>query len=312
MIETIGTRTRLAGGATVRDMARMPGIASRAENLLGVGVVSTTPVAGGDICTTTRLRLTNGRSAVVKTRPEAPTGFFAREAEGLRWLRDGGGAQVPAVLGQREDCLVIDWIEPGRPSSEIAEDFGRELSVTHSAGAEKYGAPVDGFIGLAPLPNKPAPSWPEFYASRRVMPYVKAAADRGHLAAVDAASVEKLMRRVHEFAGPEESPARIHGDLWSGNVVWGADGHARIIDPAAHGGHRETDLAMLALFGLPFLQRIIDAYHEAAPLADGWRARVALHQLHPLLVHATLFGGGYGIRAANAARAVLDGTAGAD
>ena len=120
------------------------------------------------------------------------------------------------------------------------------------------------------------------------------------------------MRRIDELAGPQEPPARIHGDLWSGNVLWGSDGTAWLIDPAAHGGHRETDLAMLALFGAPHLQRLLDAYAEAAPLADGWRERVPLHQLHPLLVHAVLFGGGYGARAAQAARSLLDGTAGQD
>ena len=118
------------------------------------------------------------------------------------------------------------------------------------------------------------------------------------------------MRRIHEVAGDPEPPARLHGDLWSGNLVWGTDGQVWVIDPAAHGGHRETDLAMLALFGAPHLQRIVDAYDEAAPLADGWRERVALHQLHPLLVHAVLFGGSYGARAAAAARTALEPSTG--
>jgi fructosamine-3-kinase len=78
-----------------------------------------------------------------------------------------------------------------------------------------------------------------------------------------------------------------------------------VVDPAAGGGHRESDLAMLALFGCPHLARVLDAYDEAAPLADGWEDRVALHQLHPLLVHACLFGSGYGARAGDAARSLL-------
>ncbi|MDO9381007.1 MAG: fructosamine kinase family protein [Nocardioidaceae bacterium] len=292
-------------------MARMGAVAARAEKLLGVSVVATTPVAGGDVCTATRLRLTDGRSAVMKTRPHAPAGFFPREAEGLRWLAEAGGAPVPEVLGVADDCLVLAWVEPGRPSSDAAERLGRDLARTHAAGAPTFGGEQDGWIGLAPLPNQGAPTWAEFFVSRRVMPYVKAAYDRAAITQEEAAAVERLMRRLPEFAGPPEPVARVHGDLWGGNVVWGQDGAAHLIDPAAHGGHRETDLAMLALFGSPHLQRVLESYDEAAPLADGWRARVPIHQLHPLLVHAVMFGGGYGARAAAAARSVLDGTAGA-
>ncbi|MCW2831412.1 MAG: fructosamine kinase [Aeromicrobium sp.] len=286
-------------------MARMAGTAARAEALLGLGVVSTTPVAGGDICTATRLRLTDGRSAIIKTRPHAPEGFFEREAEGLRWLAEAGGARVPRVLAVATDCLVVDWIEPGKPTTDLAERFGRALAATHRAGSDVFGGPVDGYIGLAPLPNRSLPTWPEFFASRRVMPYVRAAVDRNALTAGEAATIEAAMRRIHDLAGPEEPPARLHGDLWSGNVVWGSDGDVWVIDPAAHGGHRETDLAMLSLFGTPHLQRIIDAYDETYPLADGWQHRQSLHQLHPLLVHAVLFGGTYGARAAAAAQSVL-------
>ncbi len=116
-----------------------------------------------------------------------------------------------------------------------------------------------------------------------------------------------MCERIGELAGPAEQPARLHGDLWSGNVLWGGDGHVWLIDPAAHGGHRETDLAMLHLFGCAHLDRIVAAYDEAAPLAEGWRARIPLHQLFPLLVHTVLFGGGYGAQAVASARAVLAG-----
>ena len=288
-------------------MARMAGTAARAEALLGLGVVSTTPVAGGDICTSTRLRLTDGHGAIIKTRPHAPEGFFEREADGLRWLREAGGAKVPAVMAVAPDCLVVDWVEPNKPTTDAAERFGRDLAATHAAGAEAFGAAVDGYIGLAPLPNRSLPTWPEFFASRRVMPYLRAAVDRRALTSDEAAVIETAMRRIHDLAGPAEPPARVHGDLWSGNLVWGSDGDVWLIDPAAHGGHRETDLAMLSLFGAPHLQRILDAYAEAAPLADGWEDRRALHQLHPLLVHAVLFGGTYGVRAAAAAKQLLAG-----
>jgi fructosamine-3-kinase len=275
-------------------MARMRTLADRAEQLLGTAVVSTTPVAGGDVCTATRLRLGDGRSALIKTRPHAPEGFFEAEARGLRWLAEPGVAEVAEVLGVTEDCIVLGWIEPSRPGPESAVVFGRMLARLHASGADGFGAQQDGYIGALPMPNKPADTWPEFFAVRRVLPYLKLAADRGRIEPAGVEAVESVVRRIVELAGPPEPPARLHGDLWSGNIVWNAERHAVLVDPAAHGGHRETDLAMLALFGLPQLARVQAAYQEVTPLAEGWEERQPLHQLFPLLVHASLFGGRYG------------------
>lgn len=293
-------------------MARMGTIAQRAETLLGCAVVATTPVAGGDICTATRLRLSTGASVLVKTRPHAPEGFFRTEAHGLRWLAEAGGLDVPEVLAVEDDALVLEWVEGARPSVEAAERFGRGLALTHRGGSPVFGAGSgeDGYIGTLPLPNRVASSWPEFFATRRVLPYLKLARDRDGISPSDAAAVEAVVHRIVDLAGPEEPPSRLHGDLWSGNLVWGRDARVWLIDPAAHGGHRETDLAMLALFGCPQLPRVLQAYQESAPLADGWQERVPLHQLFPLLVHASLFGrgtggGGYGARAGVAARRLV-------
>jgi fructosamine-3-kinase len=282
-------------------MARMRTLAERAEQLLGSAVVSTTPVAGGDVCTATRLRLSDGRTALIKTRPHAPEGFFEAEARGLRWLAEPGVAQVVEVLGVTDDCLVLGWVEPNRPSPESATAFGRMLAALHASGADAFGADHDGFIATLPLPNKTADTWPEFFAVRRILPYLKLAADRGHIGAAGVEAVESVVRRIVDLAGPEEPPARIHGDLWSGNVVWNAERHAVLLDPAAHGGHRESDLAMLALFGLPQLARVQASYEDVMPLADGWEERQPLHQLFPLLVHAAMFGGRYGQLATEAA-----------
>jgi fructosamine-3-kinase len=282
-------------------MARMRTLAERAEQLLGSAVVSTTPVAGGDVCTATRLRLSDGRTALIKTRPHAPEGFFEAEARGLRWLAEPGVAQVVEVLGVTDDCLVLGWVEPNRPSPESATAFGRMLAALHASGADAFGADHDGFIGTLPLPNKTADTWPEFFAVRRILPYLTLAADRGHIGPAGVEAVESVVRRIVDLAGPEEPPARIHGDLWSGNVVWNAERHAVLLDPAAHGGHRESDLAMLALFGLPQLARVQASYEDVTPLADGWEERQPLHQLFPLLVHAAMFGGRYGQLATEAA-----------
>jgi fructosamine-3-kinase len=277
-------------------------IAGRAETLLGTAVVATTPVAGGDICTSTRLRLSGGGSALMKTRHNAPDDFFPVEARGLRWLGEASGVDIPDVLAAEPDCLILSWVEAGRPTPEAAEQLGRRLAATHRAGAPAFGADRDGYIGMLPLPNRSAPTWPEFFATRRILPYLKLARDRGAVSPDDAADVEAVVRRITDLAGPSEPPARLHGDLWSGNVLWGLDGRTWLVDPAAYAGHRETDLAMLALFGLPQLQRVLDNYQEEAPLAEGWEDRVGLHQLFPLLVHACLFGGGYGARAGEVAR----------
>ncbi|MFC4784611.1 fructosamine kinase family protein [Nocardioides sp. MAHUQ-72] len=282
-------------------MTRQPLVARRAEDLLGAAVVATAPVAGGDIATATRLRLSNGTTALMKTLPHAPADFFESEAHGLRWLAESGGVAVPEVLAVDHECLIVAWVEPGKVTADAAAGFGRALAATHGAGAASYGLDRDGYIGKLPLPNRPADTWAEFFATRRVLPYLKLARDRGAITDHDAAAVEAVVARLPALV-PEEPPSRLHGDLWNGNVLWGVDGRAHVIDPAAHGGHRETDLAMLALFGLPHLPRVLDAYAEASPLADGWEDRVGLHQLFPLLVHACLFGGGYGARAAQTAR----------
>jgi fructosamine-3-kinase len=176
----------------------------------------------------------------------------------------------------------------------------------HAAGAPCFGLDggADGFIGPLPMSNQPAADWPTFYAERRVLPFLRAAVDAGAVDPAGATAVERVCARLPALAGPPEPPARIHGDLWSGNLLCDTAGRPWLIDPAAHGGHRETDLAMLALFG-GLSERFVAAYTEVRPLADGWRDRVALHQLHPLLVHAVLFGGRYGAAAVEAARGVL-------
>ena len=283
-------------------MTRQPLVAKRAEELLGSAVVSTAPVAGGDIATATRLRLSSGQMALMKTVAHAPEGLFQAEAAGLRWLAEvPGGVRVPEVLAASADCVILAWVEPtSKHHAETATDFGQALAVTHQAGAATYGFPHDGFIGRLPLPNTACETWPEFYAVRRVLPYLKLARDRGSVTEAEATTIESVIGRLTQLI-PDEPPARLHGDLWNGNCLWGLDGVVHVIDPAAYGGHREVDLAMLHLFGLPHLPRVLQAYDEAHPLADGWEDRLGLHQLFPLLVHACMFGGGYGARAAIAA-----------
>lgn len=284
-------------------MPRQPVVAQRAEQLLGAAVVATAPVAGGDVATAVKLRLSSGRTAFLKTLAGAPPHFFEREAAGLRWLGEAsadGGVATPEVLAVDSDVLILAWVESARPSTEAANVFGRALAATHRAGAPGFGAVEDGYIGRLPLLNRSLPTWAEFYAERRIAPYLKVLRDKDIVSAQDAGVIEAAVARGAEIV-PVEPPARLHGDLWNGNVIWAAEDRVVVIDPAAHGGHREADLAMLALFGLPQLPQVMSAYDEVAPLADDWEDRLGFHQLFPLLVHACLFGGQYAARAARVA-----------
>ncbi|MEU9556197.1 fructosamine kinase family protein [Streptomyces fumanus] len=237
-------------------------------------------------------------------------GAVRAEAAGLRWLAGAGAVRVPAVLGEDGRWLVTELVREGAPTPGAAVRFGRDLAALHAAGAPAFGAappggPEEAFIGAAPMRNAPGTDWPRWYAGHRVLPYLRRAVDDGTVRPREAADVERVCERLPELAGPPEPPARLHGDLWNGNVLWGADGEVRLIDPAAHGGHRETDLAMLRLFGCPHLDRVLAGYQEVAPLAGGWPERVGVHQLFPLLVHAVLFGRGYAEQALAVARAAL-------
>ena len=274
----------------------------------GREVASLARVGGGDINDAYAATLEDGARAFVKTRGDAPAGEFTAEAAALRWLAEPGGLGVPEVLGVLDTdglprVLALEWLEPGGARDEA--DLGRGLATIHAAGASSFGGATDLRIGPLSLPNDPADPWAAFYADRRLRPLLAPARDRGALSSSGVAAVEQVCDRMAELAGPPEPPARLHGDLWTGNVLW-SQGRPYLIDPLAYGGHREVDLAMLRLFGSPG-PRFLAAYEETSPLAPGHEARVPLYQLFPLLVHAVLFGGSYGGSVEQAARRYAGG-----
>lgn len=247
-----------------------------------------------------------------KSSSAAPAGYFRWEAAGLDWLRCAQGAAVVAVEGVAEDHLDLERLTEAGPTAEAAEEFGRQLAHTHRAGAPAYGSPPDGWTGdgfFGPL-SQPLPlslreehNWGHFLAEQRIRPIARRCRDSGALSADQVDLLDRVADRcaAGDFDTGDE-PARIHGDLWAGNVMWTAAG-VTLIDPSAHGGHREADLAMLELFGAPYGDRILAAYDEAFPLVAGRSDRVRLHQLYPLAVHALLFGGPYPQQTEAAARA---------
>lgn len=291
----------------------MSALASALAAALGREVARLDPVAGGDLNDAYAVALHDGTRVFVKTSADpAAAGSFAAEAAGLRWLAEPGAIAVPDVLALADDppedppgaadpsaprFLALAWIDAGPSTPHADEALGRGLAHLHAAGASAFGGPTETLrIGALALPNAPAPDWPAFYGARRLEPLARLAHDRGALPPDALALLDRLLARLPDLAGPPEPPARLHGDLWAGNVLVDRQQRPWLIDPAAHGGHREVDLAMLRLFGGPS-ERCFAAYEEVAPLASGAPERVDLWQLAPLLLHAALFGPGWGARA---------------
>jgi fructosamine-3-kinase len=268
-------------------------------------VASAHRVAGGDINDAWAVELQSGDRLFVKTRDSPPRGEYAAEAAGLEWLGDAG-VRVPEVVAVDDAFLALRWVDEGLLDEE---SLGRDLAALHAAGAPGFGSTPHGGplrLGAAELPAGEGDDWATFYARWRIAPLAEQALDRGALSREGRAAIERVCDRMADLAGPPENPARLHGDLWSGNVMGGADGRPVLVDPAAYGGHREVDLAMLRLFGR-ISETTLAAYEEHTPLAEGHEDRVQLYQLLPLLVHAVLFGGSYGASAAQAARRYAGG-----
>lgn len=262
------------------------------EQALGASITAQRALRGGDINDAFAITLSDGREVFVKSKRAAPEGMFAREAEGLEWLRTGA-LRIPEVLAVGERFLALERIAPGRPRADHDEQLGRGLAALHRATpAEGFGLARDNFIADLPQDNQRTPDWPSFYVERRLRPMLRRAVDAGRASAAMKRGFERLFARMTELVGPPEPAARLHGDLWGGNAMVDERGAPVLIDPAAYGGHREVDLAMMRLFG-GFGARVFAAYEEAWPLAPGAEERVGLYQLYPLLVHVVLFGGGY-------------------
>jgi len=306
----IGTRARRLGGGIHYpmsiDLSFLRAHPQQLATLLRHQRIRQTPVGGGFTCLTQRLTLDDGSSVFTKQAPpDAPPGLLAAEEHGLGWLR-AAGAPVPEVIAHLPDLLVLEWIPPGEPGPAAAERLGRDLAALHADRVDAFGAAWPGRIGTLDLDNTPSQEpWPQWFARCRIEPYLRRSA--AVLDPADITSIHQIMDQIDRYAGAggSEPPARLHGDLWPGNLVWSTD-HAWLVDPAAHAGHRESDLAQLDLFGgAPFGDRIRAAYQEIHPLAEGWQQRVPLHQLHLLLVHTAIFGASFASAVRTAVRTIV-------
>ncbi|MDO5076341.1 fructosamine kinase family protein [Corynebacterium sp.] len=267
------------------------------ELIAGLRISDVSPVHGGDIAKAFRLEGPDG-TYFLKTHRRPQHHMFEREARGLAALRSAAsfGLGVPEVLAASPRGLLLEWIEQGQPNPESELEFGRALARMHKIEQPYFGGLAgddSGYIGSVQVDLTPAERWPEFYVERRVRPLIARAIEKKVLSADAADLFERLSGHAPQLCGPEEPPALVHGDLWGGNRLVGRDGKSWLIDPAAHYAHREVDVAMMLLFG-GFGDAVFVAYQQEYPLAPGWRERVPWYQLPPLLVHAILFGGGYG------------------
>ena len=285
------------------DLAYLRERPDNVERLIEHQRIRETPIPGGDTCRAQRLTLDDGTDLFTKTLAGAPAGFFEAEAQSLRWLAAADAVPLPEVIAVSPRRLVLTWIEPGVANAEAMARLGRAVGRACTPAAHPCSAPRGRVLSeRSRSTTHRRPRGRRSTPSSASGPTCACAVDNGRIARDDARAVDQVLDRIEALAGPPEPPARLHGDLWGGNLLPARDGQVYLVDPAAHGGHRETDLAMLALFGAPHLDALLEAYDELTPLSSGWPDRVGLHQLHPLLVHAASFGGGYGARAGEAAR----------
>lgn len=265
----------------------------------GLGVEQAVPIGGGDTAAAFRLETARG-PLFAKTMADPPTGMMAVEVAGLRALREHapGPLGVPDVVRWTDDGIVMEWIEEaqGVRRTGAEEEFGRALAALHRTTGQAFGALTPELphrIGSFAVDLSPTQDWAGFLLERRIRPLMEEAVRAGRIDPGAADVLEELAPRARELAGPEEPPALVHGDLWTGNRLVDDDGRNWLIDPSAYWGHREIDIAMMLLFG-GFDEECLAAYDAEHPLASGWEDRVPWYQLPPLLVHAVRFGGGYG------------------
>ncbi len=262
-------------------------------------IVEATLIGGGCINNASRIRLSDGRSLFLKYRRTVPPGFYEAEAYGLKCLAAADAIRVPRVYSVSSDSsctphILLEYLAPGESGVERQKEFARLLVQMHTHTADVFGLDRDNFIGHLPQYNTRSRNagWGEFFYQERLIPQATIGAERGWMS-------EELGRKLRALREPiitelnanPERPTLLHGDLWSGNVYWGAK-EPCLVDPAVYFGHREADLAFMELFGDPGddFRRV---YHALLPLAEGFEKRKNILNLYHLMTHANMFGGTY-------------------
>jgi fructosamine-3-kinase len=265
----------------------------RYVNERGWGAITGARAVGGGCISDGRvLETERGPRLFLKTNAGAPPEMFVRESEGLAVLAAApGGPRVPQPLLAGANFLLLEYLTPAPRQPDAWEALGQQLARLQAQVAPQFGFPHDNFIGLTPQPNGWWRDGFEFFAEQRLLFQGKLARERGLLDARSFQQLERLTARLRDLI-PEQPASLIHGDLWSGNVIVGPEGQLCLIDPAAHYGWAEAELAMTALFG-GFPEAFYHAYDSVRPLTPGYHSRFDLYNLYHLLNHLNLFGRSY-------------------
>lgn len=264
-------------------------------DLLGETVLRSQPVAGGDISEAYLLRLQNQKVFCKLNYAQNAYSMFISEAAGLKTISDSGAIKTPEIIGcselKRGACLLLEYIEPGKPTTVAMRNFGRQLAALHLISNEDYGLEEDNYIGSLQQSNTKYSSWASFYARERLLPQLQLACEKNLISTNEVPQIQNIENTIDKYTAGTK-PGLLHGDLWRGNFLISTNDEPYLIDPAAYYGHSEVDIAMTKLFG-GFSGDFYTAYHEIIPLSDGYVERQDLYQLYYLLVHLNLFGRSY-------------------
>ena len=279
---------------------------------LGAPVSSERGASGGCINEAAVIRA-GGDRFFLKWNRRCPPSMLSAEARGLQRLRAGSPLRVPEPLAWSDGTedipgyLLMELIEPGGPGSDYGRALGAGLATQHADCGGVFGLEHDNYIGSLPQANRPSSDWASFFAEQRLLAQLRLAVDSGVIRASDQRAVDAVITRMDELVPGDPPRSLLHGDLWGGNHMADGSGRPVIYDPAIYVGHAEVELAFTELFG-GFDRAFYRSYEEVAGISDAYRSyRRDLYNVYPLLVHANLFGGGYGRQAgAAAARALAE------
>ena len=270
-----------------------------------VRLIDSRSVGGGCINNSVRISTSVG-DFFLKWNASAPTDMFMKEAIGLNEMSLAGSSLIiPKVIWSKEadyfpGLLLMEYLQPSCNSSAFDERLGRGIAQLHRKTASAFGFHHSNYCGTTLQDNTWTESWPKFFAQRRIWSLVQQIKTTRGMSSEELRNYEKLVNRIPLILSHSTQPSLIHGDLWSGNYMYTANGPA-LIDPACYYADREMELGMMKLFG-GFSSTVWGAYQEEFPLPQGWKERNRLYQLYHVLNHYLLFGVSYGQQALEIAK----------